>query len=127
MSTDFSDTIERLGDFQEYVVTRYKTRGTTNGKADPLRIDTTITITAAIQPASGRDLARLGEGFRLSEVVVIWTATMLRVLDEDTGKPPDTIVYEDEIYQVESCDRWHIAGNYYEALARRVPPPVVTE
>lgn len=123
MSTDFSDTIERLGDFQTYAVTRYKSRGTDDGEAEQLRVESTLTITAAIQPASGRDLLRLDEGFRLSEVVVLWTTTLLRVLSGD--KPPDTLVYEEETYQVEACDRWREAGNYYEALARRVPPPVV--
>lgn len=120
--SDMSDTIERLGDGATYTVTRYKARGTTDGEADKLRIETTLTITAAIQPASGRDLLRLEEGLRLSEVIVIWASTALRVLDGP--KPPDTLVYQDETYQLEAIERWQEAGNFYEALARRVPPPV---
>lgn len=122
--SDLSDTIERLGDWQEYTVTRYKTQGTTEGFVDPLRVDSTLTIKAAIQPATGRDLQRLPEGLRTSEVIAVWTQTMLRVLGtiQSTGEsqPPDTILYESESYQIETCDRWVQAGNYYKALARRL-------
>lgn len=122
--SDFSDTIERLGDFATYTVTRYKTRGTTEGKIDPLRIESTLTITACVQPASGRDLQRLEEGFRTGEVIVLWAKTKLYPLGVDAQsketKPPDTLVYENDTYQVEACDNWGHLGNYYEALARKV-------
>lgn len=123
--SDMSDTIERLGNFNEYTVTRYKARSTTDGEADPLRVETTITIVAAIQPASGRDLLRLEEGQRLSEVIVLWTKTPL--YSHRQGYPPDTLVYKGEVYQIESIERWDDMGNFYEALARLVPPPVVEE
>ena len=122
--TDMSDTIERLGDWSEFVVTRYKARGTTDGEVDPLRIEETPTIVASIQPASGRDLQRLPEGLRSSEVIVIWTKTLLKVLGSTNSagatQPADTLVYEGETYQVERCERWVQAGNFYEALARKV-------
>lgn len=121
--SDFSDTIERLGDFAEYTATRYKVRGTTDGKVDPLRVESTFPFLACVQPASGKDLQRLDEGMRTSEVIVLWTKTKLLVLgktaDKET-KPPDTLVYENDTYQVEACDNWGALGNYYEALARKV-------
>lgn len=122
--SDLSGTIERLGDFQSYTVTRYKVRGMTDGKLDAARVETTLTIKAEIQPASYKDLLRLDEGLRTSEVIVIFTKTQLMVLGEDAQKnetkPPDTIVYKNKTYQIERCEDWERQGNYWEALARKV-------
>lgn len=121
---DLSSTIGRLGNWQQYPVTRYKTQGTTDGNIDPIRPDgDPIIITAAIQPATGKDLQRLPEGFRTSEVIVIWTSTQLRALGttaQGETNPPDTILYDGDTYQIEACDKWAMMGNYYEALARKV-------
>ncbi len=122
--SDMSDTIERLGDWQEYTVTRYQEQGTTDGIADPVVVDSTFPIVASIQPATGKDLQRLPEGLRTSEVLAVWTKTFLRVLGtvqvSGNRQPPDTLVYESETYQIETCDRWVQAGNYFKVLARKV-------
>lgn len=119
---DMSGTIRRLGGNLSYTVTRYKARGTTDGEVDPLRVDSTFDIKASIQPASGNDLQRLPEGMRTSDVVVIFTSTLLRVLGQDAADqlPPDTIVYNGSTYQIETVQDWIKDANYCEALARKV-------
>lgn len=118
--SDFSDTIERLGDHREYVVTRFAAGQTfTDGVLNP-PASAPLPIVAMIQPASGRDLQRLTEGLRSSQVIVIWTKTELLTVDEDAQQLPDQITYLGKLFQVERCEPWAETGGFFEVLARKV-------
>lgn len=118
--SDMSDTIERLGDYREYTVTRYAQGQTfVDGKLET-PASAPLSIVALIQPASGRDLQRWPEGLRSSQVIVIWTKTELRTVDEDAEQLPDQISYRDTLFQIEKCEPWEETGGFFEALARKV-------
>lgn len=118
--TDMSDTIERLGDFREYTVTRFDKAGVTGGKPNPKKVLSEFLIKASVQPASGRDLQRLPEGMRDSQTIAIWTKDELFVADEATQQYPDEVIYRGKRFQVEVCEPWEEAGNFFEALARKI-------
>jgi hypothetical protein len=74
-------------------------------------------VTASVQPASGKELDRLPEGFRTREVLAVYTATELRV--GAAGVPPDRIEVQGGTYEVQAVERWE-SGGYWKALAARV-------
>lgn len=83
---------------------------------------TSATITASVQPASGRDLMRLPEGLRTGDVVtIIADADVLRTADERTGLIADHIVHDEEEYEVVEVQNFRMPQmEHLEALARRV-------
>lgn len=118
--SDMSDTIERLGDYREYTVTRYTvgqafTAGNLNVPAS-----TPLPIVAMIQPASGRDLQLLDEGLRSSQVIVVFTKTELLTANEAIQQLPDKISYRSQLFQVERVEPWEETGGFFECLARKV-------
>lgn len=61
----------------------------------------TPSISASVQPASGRDLQRLEEGLRSREVLKVYTASGLwRAPDQRTGTPGDLVDIDGARYEV---------------------------
>lgn len=78
----------------------------------------TFSITASVQPLDGRDLLRLPEGLRTSEVLKIYTKTRLFV--QGAGQDPDSVAIDGVPHQIEMVETWGPAGNFYKAYARAV-------
>ncbi len=78
-------------------------------------------IRASVQPVSGRDLQRLPEGLRTSEIIAVFTATELRT--QGPSQDPDLIEIDGDTYEVQKVERWATLGAYYRALALKVEPP----
>lgn len=116
--SDFSSTIGRF--VLSYSMTRFGAQSFTDGKrnANP---GTTSALSAAIFPAAGRDLQRLAEGTRASDVIQVFTTTTLICLDEVPGQPADHVHYKGKTYQVEHEDDWGDQGNFKKYIARKVP------
>jgi hypothetical protein len=77
-----------------------------------------FTITASVQPVTGRDLDRLPEAMRAKEVLEIYTATEL--LTSSATQDTDHVSIDGDSYEVHTVERWNNLGNYYRALATRL-------
>lgn len=90
-----------------YTVTRRTKGGFVRGRAQSTT-DTTLTITASVQPASGRDLLRLPEGRRMTETRVLFTTTLL--LAGDSTREADLVTINGESWETQTCEQWIQAG-----------------
>jgi hypothetical protein len=113
---DLSGTIGRLKT-GTYTVTRRTPAASTLGRAQAPST-ATISVDACIQPASGRQLQRLPDGMRESEVIVIFSVTELKT--KTTAVLPDLIAYKSGSYEVQSVKPFDDSGNYFESLAVKV-------
>lgn len=76
--------------------------------------ESTLKITAAIQPTSGDELERLPEGMRTGETIAIYTKTPLITKSDTNG--PDVVTYNGQDYEVVIV--WN-RGTFYKAIGSR--------
>lgn len=88
----------------------------TKGVATP-SAPATVQILAAILPARSTDLARTVEGERLRDLVVVYSADLLRAGDDATGAPADLVEFDGFLYEVEDVDAY--PGGLFQATARK--------
>lgn len=88
-----------------YAVTRQTSGGYTRGVANPT-VNSTIQITASLQPATGQDLLRLPEGRRTNETRVIFTDTLLRTGDQGQTVEADLVLIEGDLWEVQHVETW---------------------
>lgn len=88
-----------------YTLTRRATSGYTGGIANA-PTNTTVSISASVQPANGRDLLRLPEGRRTQETQVVFSATELRVGGENLGYDADLITIAGRTWEVQQVQTW---------------------
>lgn len=79
----------------------------------------TLSAPACVQPITGRELQRLPEGLRSSEVRVFYTVVELRCAAPDVA--PDRVSINGSTWQVERVEPWNELGNYFRCLVRKVP------
>ena len=75
-----------------------------NGAWVPGGVETTFTIQASVQPATGEDQLTLPEGRRLADYVKAYTSTELQVLGEVVGLQPDRLVWRGHDYECIQVD-----------------------
>lgn len=79
------------------------------------------TITACVQPITGRDLQALPEGQRADETRVIYTTTELRT--RHPSSDPDRVIIDSEAWEVFRVQRWEAFGTtHFRAFASRLTP-----
>lgn len=78
----------------------------------------TLTITASVQPASGRELERLPEGRRAKETRVLYTTTPLYVGGQGAAYEADRIAIGGATWEVQHVEAWPAAGGYTRALVQ---------
>lgn len=89
----------------------------------------TFNVTASVQPFSGRETVVLPEGVRTEDVRVLWTATELRVHDDDTDPDvvqiPGRLAAPTESFYVFKVDGpWTMSGRtHYRAYVARKKKP----
>ena len=84
---------------------------------------TSLTIVAAVVPASGRDLLRLPELRRANETRTIFTDTLLQVGDQAGTYDADLVTMDGEAWEVQHVETWGEPGTEdraYKAVAQRV-------
>lgn len=95
-----------------------KRRGPTtvgsDGRADTAA-SSTFSVTASVQPMSGRELQRLPEGLRVAERRNFFTTTALQVT-----AAPDVVSIDGEDWEVESVQAWGTLGAYFLAVVAKV-------
>ncbi len=87
---------------------------------------TTFTITASVQPGSGRTTVAVPEGYRGEEQKVIYTTTELRGHSDAPSAPtPDTIALNSETWTIVRCEKWEgLSGSpHWVAYAARSVAP----
>lgn len=112
------DVIGRFRTATSYTVTRAGAGTYTAGRyvaASP----STFTITASVQPVTGRELLALPEGQRAEDLRVLYTATALRT--RDANGAADSIAIGGENYTVIRVETWSgvTAGHYRVTVARQ--------
>lgn len=76
----------------------------------------TFSITAHVQPVTGRDLKTLPEGQRAEDSRIVYTTTELRA----TAGGPDSISIGGEAYEVTRVETWSgLGGTHYRAIVHR--------
>jgi len=83
----------------------------------------TVPIMATIQPVSDQDLKALPEGTRSSDVVKIYTETLLyTVEDKGVNQQPDRITWFGAVYEITSKSvRQMDIISHYRYMATKVP------
>src|SRR5688572_25549865 len=101
-----------------YTVTRGVAGTTTNGRYTA-GATSTFTITATIQPATGRDLKLLAAGNHGEEMLTVYATTALQC-----GPVPDVVTYSGESWKTVNVRRWEaFGGTHYVALIARMATP----
>lgn len=117
MAEDLTDVGDVISEFLTgtYTVTRPGAVefDTTPGKPTE-GAASTFTISAAVQPVSGRDLQRLPEGFRAESARTLYTQGTLRM-----EPAPDIVAIEGASWQVEAIEPW-AAGGFSKCIVRKV-------
>jgi hypothetical protein len=110
-------TIARLGT-GTYTVTRQSPSdyGDDGRLQDPTT--STFDVVASVQPVNGRELQRLPEGLRTSEVRKLYTATQLKT--QGAAQDPDLIQIDGDSWEVQTVERWDILGGYWKVLVSKV-------
>lgn len=79
----------------------------------------TVTITAAVVPATGQDLQRVPEGRRDVETRVLFTATQLRTGAAGAAWEADLVQLEGLQWEVQHVETWPGAPGFYRCIAQR--------
>lgn len=93
------------------------------GLAQPTT-DTALTITASVQPASGKDLLRLAEGRRADETRTLFTTTPLYTGDEGAAYESDWVTVDGQAWEIIHVESWAQAGGgiAYRCIAQAPKP-----
>ena len=92
-----------------YSVTRRAAGGFDRGVAKGTT-DSTVSVVAAVQPASGRDLLRLPEGRRSTDTRVLFTVTPLLVGDAGATYEANLVTIDGAEWEVQHVEKWTQAG-----------------
>jgi hypothetical protein len=114
MIEDMSDAVALLTS-GTYTVTHRTASAYTDGRRTA-PTTSTESITASVQPASGRDIQRLPEGKRDRETIVIFTATQLKV-GLAGAQEADLISVNGSSFEVTTVEPWAALGNFYRCVA----------
>lgn len=114
---DVSDCVDDCS--LEMCLVRFHAPAINKGRIAASFVEEEVTILGSMQPVSASELRRLPEGLRVDGVYHLYTATEVRAGDQDTGRPPDQIEFEDVRYEVQQVNDWRSVGGYYKAVVRR--------
>lgn len=106
---DIVSLVQSFATATTYAVKRRQLSGFTRGLArDP--VQTNITISASLQPATGRDLLRLPEGRRANETRVLFTTTEMFTGDLGETFDADLVTIEGDDWEIQHVEEWIDAG-----------------
>jgi len=117
MDIEADELLAEFGD--DFTVTRraaasYGTTGIATAGAT-----TTLTIRAAIWPASGKELQRLPEGRRAQETRAGVTTTQLLTGGQGAAHEADLVTIDGVAYEVQLCNAWPNVPGFYEITLQR--------
>ncbi len=90
------------------------------GRWVPQDESTPITIRGSVQPSNGYKVQTLIEGKRLQGIVEIFTATLLKAADPQTGLPADRVTIDGLDWEVIMVEPWQngILSHYVATAIR---------
>ena len=100
-------------------VTRHLSVAMDKGRKVDARV-TTLEIDAAITPITGKDLKRLGEGFKTEGAILVITPDKLFTTDSSICNQPDKLRWHDDDYQISVVKDWTDQGGFYECVGTRI-------
>lgn len=103
------DTIADLG--STYTVTRRGAPTSVKGIMTAAPTTTTLSITASVQPVSGRDQQNLPDAMRTRELRVVFTAT--EIMPVRPGYVADVVTYGGEPWEVLRSEKWEAFGDTF--------------
>lgn len=103
---------------KNYTVKRESIAGSYNGEGVWVPGgEGTVTVFASKQPLTGKEIVRIPEGDRTKQRFVLYSADLLKALDEVEGKKADVVTLEEGEFQVESVSPW---TNFYKAIIVKI-------
>lgn len=116
---DMTDAIAAVSDGRTYTLRR---RGPATLAAG-MRVAGVAVLSpirnASMQPVNGRDLARLPEGMRTTELRVFFSPLELKTAGK--AQEPDVVIEPDgEEWEVQSVQAWVTLGAYWRAVVAKV-------
>jgi hypothetical protein len=104
-------------------VTRYSAPTRTEGIYNDDSVETPLVIVASVQPMDGDTLLLFPEGERQREMLLVFTATLLRTVDEETNTPADTVTWNGHEYEVIKVRPYQMGAlDHYECVIKRMTP-----
>lgn len=76
-----------------------------------------LTVTACVQPMTGRELMQVEEGLRTRELIVIHSIEPLQTVNEPGGYDADRVSFNGGTYEVHRVEAW---PGGYRAIAVKV-------
>lgn len=113
-----------IADGTPYTVTRHAAATFTAGIAVPIS-PSTITITASVYQATGRDLQRLPEERRSISTMIVFTTTRLYTgaehgIGSESVNEADQIAIGGLAYELQTVEAWPGAVGFYKCVAQAV-------
>lgn len=105
----------------DYTVTRTATGTTDTSGIYSSGGTSTFSISASVQPLSGRDLKDLAEGMRADDFRTVWTLSELISLK--VSNTPDVILIDGDHYRVNTVKHRTILSNFYRCIVERTDVP----
>ncbi len=78
----------------------------------------TLTVTASVQPLSPNEILQQPEHRRNREMVKIYTKDRLYTSDEKKGTPADVVTHDGKRYEIHRVDNWSIGTDipHYKSI-----------
>ena len=117
MTINFPNLINHFKTNGTYTVTRKGAATYLKGRLIAASTST-FTITASIQPLTGRDMSLLPEGSRADNTKSLYTTTQLNTVG---AAEPDSLTIDSVEFEVVNVEKWEGFGEiYYRTLVRKV-------
>ena len=113
-----------MGFRQSFNVLRESIGSYVNGVFTP-GVRSIITVEASIQPVTEQDLVTAPEGRRISDMVKVYSDTLLQDAVEATGQQPDLIAWRGWAYEINSISvrQMSVISHYKYFTTRRMALP----
>lgn len=115
----FADTIKNFAVPGGITIRRGSAGSSVKGRFTKGATLDTAGVVASVQPITGSELERLPEGLRSKRPEKLYSETELKQVDVGAGTPPDLVIWDGEIWEVQRV-RLHTWGGYYKAIIVKV-------
>lgn len=107
--------------FTSVTLLRYAAGGYDSHGRPVAGTETSVSITAAVQPGGMKELMSLEEGDRTKDTIAVWSQDPIYTLDEVQGRKADRISWDGSYWQVRKVESYGTTPElkHYHAIAVR--------